>query len=532
MAAIAILLAAAAVGFGLARALRLPSLPLLLLAGTLTDVFVELPVELLSDTVVLGTAFLVFVAGVELNPGRVGGQRRAALRVGIVQFAGLGAVGLTLALALGFDVTAAFYIALALTASSTLVVVRLLQQRGQMFEPFGRLVLGVLLLQDLFVILLTPVVTRLTGDITTMFVGIGAAIGLTALAFVCYRYLTRPALKRLEDDPETLLLVVLGTLFIFVGLAALFDLPVLAGAFLAGFALSPFPVNGIVRAEFGPISDFFLAVLFTALGALLTRPSGDALLAAFVLAAAVIFVTPPLVAFLAERAGLSARAGIESGLLLAQTSEFSLVIGLLGMVEGHIGQDVFTVIALVTVFTMILTPFLGTDRMTWWLMRLHPMRARRAPEEPPRDHILLLGCGEAGWPLLETLMASGHDVLVIDDDAAIISRLRDGEIPALRGDGSDYDVLHKAGAARARLIISTIRRAADNEAVLRCAPNVPALVRVFDEPAAERIRSLGGTPILSAEAAAEDFVRWYEQASEVGIENERRKRPRDYDGEL
>ncbi|MGH7482386.1 MAG: cation:proton antiporter, partial [Longimicrobiales bacterium] len=478
MGAIAVLLAAAAVGFGLARWWRVPALPILLLAGAATDAFIELPEAVVTDAVVLGVTFLVFVAGVELNPARVGQQRAAATRVGIVQFVGLGGAGLLVSLALGFGRTESLYLALALTASSTLVIVRILQQRQQMFEPFGRLVLGVLLLQDLLVILLIPIVTRLPRGPFETAVGIVAALGLTGLALLCYRYATRRVVSAFVADQETLLLVVLAVLFGFIGLSAVVGLPMVAGAFLAGLALSPFPVNGIVRAELASIADFFLAILFTALGALLVIPSGGALTASLALAATVLLVTPPLVALLAERAGLSARAGIESGLLLAQASEFSLVVGLHGMVEGQISQETFTIIALVVVLTMILTPLLGTDTVTWRLMRLHPLRHRAMPETPPRDHVLLLGCGESGMPLLETIAGSGMPVLVVDDDAAIVERLREGDVACLRGDGSDMHVLERAGAKRARLIISTIRRAADNEAILRYAPGVPTLVRV------------------------------------------------------
>lgn len=526
MDAIAFLLAAAAAGLGLAQWLRVPALPLLLLAGAAADVLFEVPESIITDAVVLGVTFLVFVAGVELSPVRVGAQRAAAIRVGVIQFAGLGVAGLLVALPLGFDTTESLYLALALAASSTFVIVRLLQQRQQMFEPFARLVLGVLLLQDLLVILLIPVVTRLPAGPSATFIGIVNALALTGLALLCYRYVTRRLVAAFEHDHEKLLLVVLAVLFGFISFSTALGLPMVAGAFLAGIALSPFPVNGIVRAELASIASFFLAVLFTALGALLVLPSPGELLAALALAATVVLVTPPLVAFLAERTGLSARASIEGGLLLAQASEFSLVVGLQGMAEGQIGQEIFTVIALVVVLTMILTPFLGTDAVTWKLMRLHPLRRRPMPEPAPTQHVLLLGCGQSGMPLLETIVGAGRPVFVVDDDAAIVQGLREGDIACLRGDGSDPEVLHRAGAERARLIISTIRRASDNEAVLRAAPGVPTLVRVFDESAAARIRELGGTPVISAEAAADEFLEWYEQMYGRPGEQERRHRPR------
>jgi Kef-type K+ transport system membrane component KefB len=509
----AILLAGAAVALGVAHLLRLPAIPILLVTGALLGFTAAVPANLLQDSIVLGVTFLVFFAGLELNPARVGVQRRAALRVGIAQFLVLGFTGLLVALALGHGITPALYLALAMTASSTLVVVRLLQSRQQLFEPFGRLVLGVLLLQDLAIIILIPVIIRLPDGPVAVAQGLAAAVALTAAALLFARGGGPHLALRFRDDEEALLLVVLGVLFTFIAAAGFLGLPLIAGAFLAGVALSPFPTGLIVRGPLLSLSDFFLAIFFTALGGLVARPDLVALGQSLVFTLVLVLVTPVVVVVVAERAGLSTRPAVESGLLLAQASEFSLVVGLWGLVAGQIAPRVFTTVALVTVITMLLTPFVATDRATWRLMRLHPLRRQPEIGEAPSDHILLLGCGDSGMPLLETLIAAGHRVWVVDDDAAIIERLRDGEVPCIRGDGSEREVLERVGARNARLIISTIRRAGDNETVLRVADGVPTVVRVFDATAADRIRALGGIPVVYADAGAEEFLRWF--ASDV-----------------
>jgi Kef-type K+ transport system membrane component KefB len=511
--AVALLLAAAAIGFGVARWLAVPAIPLLLLAGVILGGVARLPPEPLQDAVLLGVTFLVFVAGLELDPGRVGEQRQAALRVGMAQFTALAMAGLIASLILGFPLEASLYLALALAASSTLVVVRLLKQRQELFEPFARLVIGVLLLQDVLVILLVPVVTRLPEGAASMALGLIAALGMVALAYSTQRWLSRRLIRWLGDDDELLLIGVSALLFLFIGLADLLRLPLVAGAFLAGVALSTFPVSGAVRARLLPLSDFFTAILFAALGALLVLPTLIELAQALALALLVVLLTPLLVTVVAERSGLSARPALESGLLLAQTSEFSLVVGLHGLMVAQIAPPVFTIIVLVTVLTMVATPFVTTNRVVWWLLRFHPLR--RAPSELPhlRDHVLLLGCGDNGMPLLETLLYAGHQVVVVDDDPTVIERLRDGEVPCIRGDGSDFDILRRAGARHARVIISTVRRDSDNLPVLDYARGVPVLVRVFDPAAAERIHEQGGIPVLYSQAAAQEFMRWFEQLS-------------------
>lgn len=527
MAALAILLAGAALGLGAAKWLNLPAIPLLLAAGVLLSAAGLLPPTLLlQDMLMLGLTVLVFVAGVELNPRRVGRQKAAAFRVGVAQFVVLAGLGLLASVALGFTLAESMYLALALSASSTLVVVRILRSRKQLFEPFGRLVLGVLLLQDLFVILLIPALVRLPEGAMAAATGFLGALGLTGLALVSLRWVTPLILTRLSLDDEGMLLVTLAMLFAYLGLADLLGLPLVAGAFLAGVSMSPFPVSGVVRGQLNSLSDFFVALFFTALGGILIVPSAAGLLKAAVLVLLVVVATPPLVTLVAERAGHSARSAIESGLLLAQTSEFSLVVGLQALAFGHVDSEIFSIIALVTVATMILTPFIATDRMTWRLMAYHPVRRGLRPQQQLRDHVLLLGCGDNGMPLLETLLSSGYDVLVVDDDAAVIERLREGDIAAIRGDGADLAVLRAAGAPHARLIVSTMRRPADHIALLRLVSGVPVIVRVFEPADAESIREHGGNAVVYSHAAADEFLRWLEQAETVGLDRERRERAR------
>ena len=520
---VAALLAAAAVAYALSRLLRVPAIPLLLLAGLGISSFARPDVHVVEDALVLGVSFLLFVVGLELDPRRTRAQRDAAVRVGMVQFLVLAILGYLTALALGFSSLSAGYIALALTASSTLVNVRLLQRRRQMFEPFGRLVMGVLLLQDVLVLLLLPVLVQLTAGIEPALYTAGAIALLGGCSFFVQK-VGGDLLLRMQADGELLLLGALALLFAFLGAADLLGLPLVVGAFLAGTALSRFPINGVVRSEVAPIGDFFAAIFFTALGAAARFPTPTELWQAGVLALLVIVVTPPLVTVLAERAGFSARTSIEAGLLLSNTSEISLVIVLAGMLQGQIGSDVFTVIALVTLVTMLTTPLLATDRVAWWLVHWHPARRRArkggAGADAPSGHVLLLGAGSTGMPLVEDLLVAGCPIVVVDDDPAVLAQLDEAGVTTVRGDASDDRVLLAAGADRARAVSSTIRRPRDNEPLLRIASGRPVLVRVFDQEDADWISDRGGTPVLYSEATADSLMEWFEalKAAPAGAE--------------
>ena len=512
MHAVAALLAAAALAYALARALRAPAIPLLLIAGLVLARVAQPDPQGLGNALVLGVSFLLFVVGLELDPRRIRRERAIALQVGVFQFLLLALVGFIAAVLFGYGFVESSYVALALTASSTLVCVRLLQRRGLMFEPFGRLVLGVLLLQDALVLLSIPIVTRIDEGPVAFLLSLGSITLLGVLAIGVRRYLA-PLLLHIANDQELLLLTALSTLFGFVAIAGLLELPMVVGAFLSGVALSRFPVAGIVRADFGPIADFFAAIFFTALGAVVGVPGRAELIEALVFSLLVILVTPPLVAWLASRAGFGTKSSIETGLLLAQTSEISLVIGLAGMLGGVIEQRTFTVIALVTLTTMLLTPLIANDNVASFIA--HKITKRRAVDAPvPEGHVLLLGTGSTGMPLLEDLVVGGADVVVIDDDPGVAARLEAAGIRTFTGDASDEAVLRRAGADRARAVASTIRRPRDNEALLRVAHDVPVLVRVFDEGDAAWVRERGGLPMVYSIASADNLMEWFEDQQE------------------
>lgn len=513
MTELAILVAIAAAGFGLSRALHLPVIPLLMLPGILlgfTDI--SLASDFFENALELGLAFLVFTSGIELNPERFGRQKSAVVWVGILQFVVLGLLGLLAALLLEFSTLEALYIGFGLSTSSTLVVLRHLKQQQQLFEPFGRLVTGVLLIQDLLIILVLVLVNHLEEPWLISLMALGGVVLLFLMALASRGWLMPAMIMRWRLDEETILLSSMALLFAFVGLAVLLKLPTVAGAFFAGFAMSAFPVNGVIRGLLSSISDFFLAIFFTALGVIVFFPSLELVWKAGILVLLIVMITPPLVTVLAEWTGLSSRASIESGLLLAQTSEFSLVLALAGVLHLHISPDIFSLLALVTVLSMALTPFIATDRVTRFLLRFHPVRRRLPTQQSFDRHILMLGFGAAGMWVVKPLRNQGHEVLVVDDDPVVVEQLQKTGIPAIRGDGSDAKILQRAGVEKAKLIIASMRRIRDAEKVLRYSSKIPVVVRVFEDRDADWIRRLGGIPILNSYAAAETFMEWFHKA--------------------
>jgi Kef-type K+ transport system membrane component KefB len=523
MTELALLLLVAAVGHGLSRASGIPVIPLLLGLGMLLSVTGLVPHA--KDwapgsteddpslfVLELGLTVLVFASGIELNPQRFRRQRRAVVRVGLIQFFAMGTVGYAAARAFGFAGIEAVYLGFAVSASSTIVALRQLQATQQSFEPHGRMVIGVLLLQDALTIAVLVALTHFGGGPASLAAGYGAVLVLAAAAWVLQRRGARWIVERCDGDEESLLLATLTVLFVFLGAAHLAGLPLVAGAFLAGYGLSSFPVSGVVGSLLQSIADFFRAIFLVALGSLVVIPGGEAVATALVLAALVVVLTPPLVTAVAEWTGLTSRTAIESGLLLAQTSEYSLVLGFVGLQLGHLDRDAFAIIAIMAVVTMTATPFLARDSVARRLMGLHPLRKRRRgrASDELADHALILGLGASGHWVLRPLLAAKIPVLVVDDDPVVIEELDFKGIPCLRGDGADEHVLERAGADRARLIVVSMRRVADVEKVLaHTGGTIPVFARVFEDEDADRVRQLGGIPISNAEAAVDEFHLWF-----------------------
>lgn len=517
MTGVAILLLAAAIAFGITRWTRLPAIPLLLLAGIGLQALarwrgVDIPQETLSEMIEIGLAVLVFVAGIDLSPRRMRGRVRPIVSLACFQFALLGLIGFGAAFGLGYDLSTSLYLSCALAASSTLVVVNQLQSRRQMFEPYGRLVLGVLLLQDFFIIVLMVLLLKAPDGVMPTVAGLGGMLFLGLLAWGIHRWGVPRVCHRFDLDPEELLIGALSLLFLFGGLAHFLELPFVVGAFLAGFALSAFPINGLVRGMLASLSSFFLSLFFLGIGMILVFPGAEMLLHGLIFIVVLVLATVILVTVVGESLGYSTRASLESGLLLSQTSEFSLVIALAGVAAGSISPEFFSLIALITVGTMTITPLIARENVAWALMKIHPRYHGGEPlTDELRDHVVILGLGRSGRRLLKLFQEQAIPVVVIDDDAAVIRMLIEEEVPCIQGDGSDPRMLERAYAPQARLVICSMRRTRDALTALEYLKESSAkvMVRTFEEADRKMVERMGALVIPSAEAAADQFLEWF-----------------------
>lgn len=516
MTSLELLVLAAAGGFALSHGLRLPVIPLLVLLGFLVgNAGLDTDREAVKDLMGLGLVFLVYAAGIELNPRRFAGKTAAVLWAAVVQFVVLALGGFVLALALGFGRDEALYLGGALATSSTLVVVRQLQSRVGSLRSYGRLAIGVLLVQDLAIIVTIVVLVALPEGPGTVLARAAAVLLLGGVALLLQRQAFPRFVLRTRQDDEIVLLLLVAVLFLFAGAASVLGLPFVVGAFFAGFSLSAFPVNGVARSLLRSMTSFSLAIFFTGLGAMLAWPTLQVVLVSAAFVALVLLVTPPLVAAIAEwKAGLSSRNALTSGLLLAQTSEFSLILGLYALHLERIRPEVMAVITMVAVVTMTISPLVASDRTARRLLRWHPLHRRMTTASDLRDHVVVLGFGSEGMWVVKPLLAAGHRVVVVDHDPVVIEHLEKAGVHCVRGDATDEKCLLRAGIARARVVLLALPNVDDAVRVLRrhTLPDIPVVVRVFEEHHAHEIERHGGIPVLNSHAAADRFLEWFDDS--------------------
>ncbi len=509
---IALLMLTAAIGSTLARALSLPSIPLLLFAGwVLTLTGFRLSEDVLTKSIELGVAFLAFASGIELDTQRR--SRRIRLRQvassGLFQMLCSITFFFAVAQLLGFAPVASIYLAVAFSVSSTLVGIRQLRRHGQTQEPFARFSIGTLLIQDATVVFFIALLAASAGGEQFSLTAILGFLTMLGVGLWWRRLVARRLDRSPGADDETQLLFLLATLFAFLIAAAFLHLPIVVGAFCAGLVFSRFPANGIVRGQLNSLTDFFAALFFTTLAQFSISPTSRLFFEAILFTALVIVTRFLLVYFLGRRVGLDGRSATESGLLLSQVGEYGLILGILALQGGVFGNHELALVSLVAAFTMMITPLIAHDRVVALL--LHLRRDRRCPDNNRewRDHVIMIGYGAGGKWVAGPLLEARVDLLVIDDDPAVAAELREQGLTCLLGDGTDPDVLEAAGVQRAAAVLASPRRTTDALKLLSQVSDVPVVVRVFEDHEAEAARALGGIPIRNSLAGAETFLDWF-----------------------
>ena len=486
---IAALLTITAVAGAIGIFLRQPLIVAFIAAGILVGpsgfewVAASDQVDLLAK---MGIALLLFVVGLKLDLHIIRTLGPVALATGLGQVLFTSIVGYAIAVALGMTPVTALYVAVALTFSSTIIIVKLLSDKKEIDALHGRIAVGFLIVQDIVVVLVMIGLTAL---------GVGTAAGpeqfgleilavvlkgiaMLVLVALLMRYVLPHLTRHLARSVELLVLFAVAWAVLLASIGDALGFSKEVGAFLAGVSLASTPYRESIGARLVGLRDFLLLFFFIDLGAGLEMGTlGTQFGAAVVLSLFVLIGNPLIVMIIMGVMGYRKRTGFLAGLTVAQISEFSLILAALGLSLGHLEAETVGLVTLVGLITisgstyMILYSHKLYEWLSLWLdifERRHPYRetAYDGATEGNED-VIVLGLGRYGQGVSEALRQRGRNVLGVDFDPETVRVLQRDGYAVRYGDAEDPEFLGSLPLTRVSCVVSTAPQRQVNLALLQ-----------------------------------------------------------------
>jgi glutathione-regulated potassium-efflux system protein KefB len=449
----------------------------------------------------LGVVMFLFIIGLEMQPSRLWNLRREIFGLGAMQvgvcallLTGVGIIG-------GFPVAVSFVAGAGFVLTSTAIVMQILEERGDVSTPKGQRMVSILLFEDLAIVPLLALVAflapagaemSLSERLVDVAIGVASIVGL----IVAGRYLLNPLFRVLADSrarevmTAAALLVVLGSALAM----QLGGLSMAMGAFLAGVMLSESTFRHQLEADVEPFRGILLGLFFMAVGmsldlSVVTRNWN--LVAIYVVA---YMVMKAIGIYIVARFRSNHRDALERAVIMAQGGEFAFVLYSAATMVGIIDGEANAILTAIIIVSMILTPF-----------AIIVLRAVTPKDELTLEgveiadglngSVLIIGFGRFGQIVSQPLLLRGVDVSIIDNDVEMIQAAADFGFKVYYGDGTRLDILHAAGAGRARAVLICVDKA---EAAVRIAENmkaefplIPVLARAYDRGAAIGLMNVG-----------------------------------------
>lgn len=529
------LLAAVLGGFA-ARLLRLPLLVGYLLAGVAVGPHtpgLTADADAVHEVAKLGVALLMFAVGVQFHLEDMLAIRRIALVGGTLQIGGTILLGWLVGLALGWGHYGGLFLGCALALSSTAVMMRILEERGELGTSHGTAMLGILVVQDLAVVAMVAILPSLAQLGTQGPGGWGAvawsivrAILLLTVALVLARRGVPALLKRAaqQNSQELFLMVVVCVCIGAAYLAQLGGLSLEIGAFLAGIVISESEYAHEVFSQIRPLRDIFASLFFVSVGMLLDPLFLVKHAPAVAAVVAVIVLGKGLLSSLSIfRLGAHGRTAVFAGLGLAQIGEFSFVLSSIGTERGLIPAQESGVILSAALVTILMAPFvygaagplysrLNSIGSISAVLNREPGKAWHRPEGEAPPRVLLLGCGRVGKHVSQALSARDIPHVVVEFDATVVARLRGVGVPVIYGDATSPSVISRALQGPIELAIVALPEASMTPIAVsqlrRLRPDLPIVARVHRGIYIPRVRSAGADEVVHAEfEAATEMIR-------------------------
>ena len=502
----------AAVFAFLGKLVKMPSIVAYILAGMalgpgLGIVHLDHSLELSSE---LGIALLLFLVGLELSLQKIKDLGRVAMILGGLQVSMTAAGAYAIATLMGFGKMECVFLAATVTFSSTVVVIKLLDQKGATSRLFGRIAISLFLAQDIVVIIGLTILSGLGSgggesfEMVALTKNLGIAFGgmivLLLVSLLASRYVLPKPFAWASRSPDTVFIWALCWCFLVVLLAHQFHLSVEIGAFLAGIAIAQLPIHEDLHRRLHPLMTFFVAVFLVTLGIQMEiSVLGEVWKYALGLSAFVIIAKPLIVFTILSRLRYSEYTAFQTATASGQVSEFAFILLGLGAGAGLIEARVASLGGMVGILTIAISSYLILygDLLYAVFQKLGILKFFNAKQEPDTEevhtqegHVIVVGMNALGREVVKQLSARGETVLAIDTDPRKLEGLNCAE--TLIGSVEYESAVEEIGLGRARLVISALQIEDTNHLLAyRCrSAGVPCAIHAFDISVVEDLLDL------------------------------------------
>jgi Kef-type K+ transport system membrane component KefB len=454
---------------GLMKLLKQPLIIGYILAGIIVSPYflnIVKSTETISIFSQIGVTLLLFIVGISLSPRVIREVGKVSLVTGIGQILFTSLIGFFISRALGFSILVSGYIAVAITFSSTIIIMKLLSDKKDTEKLYGKISIGFLLVQDIFAIILLMIISSFSGGLNFGELSFQSlSIGLLLIAgFVFVSIHILPKLSAFfAKSQEFLFLFSIGW---GLGLASLFHyigFSMEIGALVAGVALSMSPFHYEISSKLRPLRDFFIIMFFVLLGSQMVFGSiGQLIIPAIILSLFILIGNPLIVMVLMGILGYKKKTSFQAGFTVAQISEFSLILITLGVAVGHLTGEVLSLITIVGLITISGSTYLimYSDKIYPYLSKyLGIFERKKLIEKRKRSesyNMILFGYNRVGYDLLQSFKKLKNEYLVVDYNPDTIMELSKEGIACRYGDADDEEFLSELNLKESELIVSTI----------------------------------------------------------------------------
>jgi len=424
----------------------------------------------------MGIAFLLFIVGLHLSPKVLKHVGKISLITGMGQIIFTSLIGYLIGKLLGFSIITSIYIAIALTFSSTIIIMKLLSDKDALEKLYGKISIGFLLVQDLVAILILIVVSSLAsgaGASNILFSTIIRGVFLVAV-LIPISYYILPRLSDFFAKSQELLFIFaiswglgLSLLFLYAG----FSIEV--GALIAGVMLSISPYSFEISSKLKPLRDFFIISFFIILGSQMAFGDISHLIFPAVIFSLFILIGNPLIVIILMGAlGYSKKTGFMAGLTVAQISEFSLILIALGVKIGHLTQEILSFVTMIGLLTIAGSTYLiiysdAIFKKIRKSLTIFERKRVREKEIPKKNyHYILLGYNRIGFSVVKSFSKITRNFLIVDYNPEVVKELQKRGFDAIYGDVDDSEFLEGLRMDKASLIVSTIPEKETNQLIL------------------------------------------------------------------